>query len=117
MKRQTINRVTWISLSLGLGGAIVVFLLAEPAVVDPLLGDYRSSKRYRRELKVMGGEANVLADEFQGWFSDQWHGRELARTLVVLTIGSVLLFRLLASHPDYADKNSDEASAEINEQP
>lgn len=108
MTPQTINRVSMFLLLIGLGSAVVVFLIAEPVVVDPLLGDYRSSKRYRRELKMMGGEANVLVDEFQEWFANQWHGRELARTVIVLTIGTTLLFRLLAFHPDYVGKEAKE---------
>lgn len=112
MRRQTINRVTLLLLLLGLGSAIAVFLTAQPVVVDPLLGDYRSSKRYQRELKMMGGEANVLVDEFQEWFGNQWHGRELARTVIVLTVGTTLLFRLFASHPDYL-KSVGEDSEEL----
>jgi len=103
MRAQTINRISFLLLVTGLGAALLVFLTAEPTTVDPLLGDYRASKRYQRELKMMGGEANVLVDEFQEWFANQWQGRTLARTLIVLTVGSTLLFRLVASHPDYAE--------------
>ena len=112
MRPQTINRVTLLLLLLGFGCATAVFLTVEPAADDPLLGDYRSSKRYQRELKMMGGAANVLADDFQEWFGNQWHGRELARTVVVLTIGVTLLYRLIASHPDHADRNRNENSDE-----
>jgi len=108
MKHQTTNRITLLLLLLGIGSAVVIFITAKPENVDSLLGDYRSSKRYQRELKMMGGEANVLADDFQGWFADQWHGKNFARTVVVLTIGTTLLFRLLASHPDYVEEGTDD---------
>ena len=108
MKQQTTHRITLLLLLLGFVGAAVIFITAKPEKVDSLLGDYRSSKRYQRELKMMGGEANVLVDEFQGWFADQWHGKNLARTVVVITIGTTLFFRLLASHPDYAGEKTDE---------
>ena len=101
MKPKTIKRLTVILLLVGFGAAAAVFFTARPEPIDPLLGDYRSSKRYQRELKMIGGEANVLVDDFQEWLGDQWHGRELARTLVVLTIGATLLFRVIASHPDH----------------
>ena len=106
MKHQTTSRITLLLLLLGFGSAVLIFITAKPENVDSLLGDYRSSKRYQRELKMMGGEANVLVDEFQGWLADQWHGKNLARTVVVITIGTTLLFRLLASHPDYAEEKT-----------
>lgn len=91
---------------LGFGGAVIIFITSKPENIDSLQGDFRSSKRYQRELKMMGGEANVLVDEFQEWFAAQWHGKNLARTVVVITLGTTLLFRLLASHPDYAEEKT-----------
>ncbi len=113
MTRQTINRISLLLVLSGIGAAVAIYLTVPPAVTDPLLGDYRSSKRYQRELKMMGGQANVLADDFQEWFSDQWHGRELARTLVIVSIGTTLLFRLFASHPDDANQDQPEETGEL----
>jgi len=105
---QKINRISLLLLVIGLGGALAIFLTAQPEVIDPLLGDMRASKRYQRELRVMGGQANVLADEFQDWFGDQWHGRNLARSVAILSIGATLLFRFVASHPGPVEPPADE---------
>jgi len=93
------NRIASGLILLGWGAALVIFLVAEPVVVDPLLGDPMSNKKYLRELRVMGGQGNVLAAEFQDWFAGLWEGRELAGTVAVLTIGVVLVFRFVATHP------------------
>jgi hypothetical protein len=99
---QKTNRITVLLLVLGLGSALGIFLTARPAPVDPLLEDPLNNKKYLHELRVMGGQANVLAAEFQDWFAAQWHGAPLARTVAVLTVGVTLAFRLGALHPDPA---------------
>jgi len=93
------NRISGGLLLVGLGAALVIFLVAQPVVVDPLLGEPMSNKKYLRELRVMGGQGNVLAAEFQDWFAGLWEGRELAGTVAVLTVGVVLVFRFVATHP------------------
>ena len=93
------NRITGLLLILGLGSALVIFLTAAPEVVDPLLGDQFANKKYLREMRMLGGQGNVLAAEFQDWFAGLWHGQALAGTVAVLTVGSVLVFRFVASHP------------------
>lgn len=108
------NRITGGLLLLGLGSALVIYLTAAPVVVDPLLGNPMDSKKYVRELRVMGGQGNVLAAEFQDWWAGLWQGRELAKTVAVLTVVTVMGFRFVASHPgsaaptDGAAKNSDD---------
>lgn len=101
VRRQTINRIT---LGLLLGGFVLAFILyltVEPVPVDPLLGEPLASKKFRRELKVLGGQANVLSAEFQDWFAAQWQGRLLARTVAFLTVVVTLVFRFIATHPSH----------------
>jgi hypothetical protein len=93
------NRISLGLWVLGLGSALAIFLATPPEVVDPLLGDQFSNKKYLREMRMLGGQGNVLAAEFNDWFAGLWHGRELAGTVAVLTIGTVLVFRFVASHP------------------
>ena len=93
------NRISGVLLLLGLGSALAIFLTAAPVVVDPLLGDQFSNKKYLREMRMLGGQGNVLAAEFQDWFAGLWEGRELAATVSVLTVATVLVFRFVASHP------------------
>lgn len=99
MSPPKVNRITWTLLLLGFGSALAIFLMAEPQIVDPLLGDQLGNKKYLRELRVMGGQGNVVAAEFQEWFAGLWQGRELAGTVAVLTVGTVLVFRFIALHP------------------
>jgi hypothetical protein len=99
MTRQKMNRVSSLLLVVGFGSALVIFLAMPPEVVDPLLGDQFANKKYLREMRMLGGQGNVLAAEFQDWFAGLWHGRALAGTMAVLTVGTVLVFRFVASHP------------------
>ena len=86
-------------LSVGLGSALIIYLTVPPAVVDPLLGDPFTNKKYLREMRMMGGQGNVLAAEFNEWFAGLWHGQALAGTVAVLTLVTVLVFRFVATHP------------------
>ncbi len=40
-----------------------------------------NSKKYVHDLKVMGGSAAVVADQFSRWFIGLWHGKSLAFTV------------------------------------
>ena len=93
------NRISLGLWVLGLGTALAIYLTTAPEVVDPLLGDPFANKKYLREMRMMGGQGNVLAAEFNDWFAGLWHGRSLAGTVAVLTVGTVLVFRFVASHP------------------
>lgn len=97
---RRIKRITVLLLVFGFGSAIAIFLTARPVVVDPLIGDPFASKRYVRELRVIGGKANVVAAEFMEWFADRWRGRNLAGTVAVLTVAVTLSFRFVALRPD-----------------
>jgi hypothetical protein len=99
MDRRKMNQITLVLVLAGLGSALAIYLTATPEVVDPLLGDPMTTKRYLRELRVIGGQGNVLAAEFQDWFAGLWHGRELAGTVAVLTAMAILVFRFVATHP------------------
>jgi hypothetical protein len=97
---QKINRISVWLLSVGLVAAIAVFCTTSPDSDDDPLRDFKNSKKYSREMRMIGGKANEAASEFVDDFIDLWHGRELAGTLVVVTVLGTLLFRFVASHPD-----------------
>lgn len=99
MTRRQVNRLSVIALSSGLTAAAILWLIAEPAATDPLLGDPLTNKKYVRELRVMGGRASVAAAEFQAWFDRLWEGEALAGTVAVLTVAGVLVFRFVALFP------------------
>lgn len=72
---RQINRVTGILLAAGLTAAAVVYLVAEPETLDPLLGDPMKSKRHLHDLAVIGGKTNVLTVEFIEWVKRLSRGR------------------------------------------
>ena len=90
-------------LVVGLSVSAMVFALA-PAGVDendagPYLSSIGNSKKQRSDLERIGGKAAVVAAEFNEWFDGLWHGRRLAGTLAVLTIGASLLCFLASRIP------------------
>jgi hypothetical protein len=56
-----------------------------------------NTKRYEYDLERMGGKSNVAAADFREWFGSLWHGRRLAHTLAILSIGGCLVC-FLAAH-------------------
>jgi hypothetical protein len=47
-------------------------------------------KSYNQRLEATGGKYDVLADQIIRWTARQWHGRNLATTLLVLAAGGCL---------------------------
>ncbi|MEY2878664.1 MAG: hypothetical protein RLZZ15_1044 [Verrucomicrobiota bacterium] len=87
-------------LASGLGAATAIYFFAPPTAVDPLTGDQLDRKKFRHELRVMGGNANVVAAEFMDWFAGLWQGRSLAATVAVLTVAGTLALRFVALRPE-----------------
>jgi len=54
------------------------------------------SKRYERQMEAISGKTGVLAAEFMDWLEGRWQGRNLAYTLVVLSVGGSLTCLFLA---------------------
>ena len=94
-------------LIVGLSVSAVVFVLAPAETEDVYAGVYvasvDNSKRYQLELERIGGKAAVVAAEFNDWFDDLWHGRRLAGTLAVLSVGLALLCFLIGKLPPLDD--------------
>jgi len=94
--RTRLRRLTIAILAVGLGSAVAVYFAAGPEAENPL-GDPMQSKMYLHDLELYGGKANVLAAEFREWFTELWIGRNLAYTIAVLTVLTVLALRFVAS--------------------
>jgi hypothetical protein len=110
---ERIKRITILLLVLGLGSAVVIYFTAKPVMLDPLLGDPLTNKKYVHELRVMGGKSNVLAAELMAWFDGLWEGRALASTVAFITVTVTLAFRWVAARPDIyrSDPVADEKPA------
>lgn len=100
LKSAKINKITILLLVLGFGSALVIYLTAQPVIVDPLLGDPLATKKFVHELRVIGGKGNVLTAEFIDWFVGLWRGQNLAGTVAFLTAAVTLAFRFVAARPD-----------------
>lgn len=94
MNRRRINQISVLLLLLGFGSALAIYLTADHTPINSLLNDPLAHKRYLREMRVIGGKANVLAAEITDWFEGLWEGESLAWTVAVLTVGITLTFRL-----------------------
>jgi hypothetical protein len=90
---RRLRRVTRIILAVGFGAALVAWIVARARPENPLGYDPLDNKKYIHDLQVYGGTANVLAAEFREWFAGLWYGRNLAYTIVALTILVVLVVR------------------------
>ena len=100
MSPHRIKAITWLILGPGLAAALAIYLLAAPPPPeDPVLTSRLDDKKYRRELAVYGGNANVVAADFMDWFNGLWHGRALGGTVAVLTILTTLGFRVVVALP------------------
>lgn len=107
MTSEKVNRISWALVAVGAIAAALILFTAPPP--DPGMGadDPLANKRYLSEMKRIGGNANVLASDFREWFSDQFEGRKLARTVLVLTIAGVFAFRFVALPVIHAGTHQD----------
>ena len=94
-------------LAAGFTAALAIWFLAPAPVDDALRDDPLNEKRYRRELRMIGGQANQLSADFIAWFGERWQGENLAYTVAVLTLVATGGFRFVAvrmepkaDHPD-----------------
>jgi hypothetical protein len=106
--RKTFYLIGVAILLIGLSSSVLIYLTAENyserVLGYEMLGGSvypitpQDSKKYRHDLEVYGGKANVLADEFISWFDGLWHGKSLAFTLACITIFMSLVFFLVGSY-------------------
>lgn len=92
-----VRRITAGILAAGLGSAMALYLTAAPPAANPLGYEPEDTKRYLRQLEVLGGRANVVATEFQRWFEGLWQGRQRAFTVAWLTLFLAVVFWFLAT--------------------
>jgi hypothetical protein len=74
---------------------------------DPYELNAQNSKKYEDQLERIGGKSAVLGVEMQGWWDSLWHGRQLAYTVLVITVlssGACFLFSQLEVRPMESDQ-------------
>jgi hypothetical protein len=94
MKQHTITTAT--ILLTGCIGAVAIYATAEPPSGNPF-EEFEHSKRFTRSVEVMGGKMSLFANDMNNWFSSLWQGRQLAFTVVVITLVIAAGYYLLAS--------------------
>jgi hypothetical protein len=92
-----LRRLTAGLLATGLGAATLIYITATPPAPNPLGYEPENTKRYLRQLEVVGGKANVVGTEFQRWFEGLWQGRQLAFTVAWLTVLLTAAFWFLST--------------------
>lgn len=77
-----------------------------PVPEDPDVYDMEHSKKYLRQVEMIGGKAAVFTAELNAWVASLWEGRNRAYTIAGLTValacGYVLVLR--AGRPAPADQ-------------
>ncbi len=97
-RRPRLHLLTAAILALGLGSALGIQRTAAVRPPNPLGYEPEDTKRYLRQLEMVGGKANVVAVQFRQWFEGLWQGPQLATTVAALTGVLAAGFWLVASH-------------------
>lgn len=114
--------VSAIILLVGLSSSIWIYLVAgdgsesvlgyEISGENAYLVTPENSKKYVHDLKLIGGNAAVFADEFSRWFIGLWHGKSLAFTVAFIagfiSLGFFFAARIALSHLEFGahDENN-----------
>jgi hypothetical protein len=102
--RKRLHLITAGIICLGVLSAAIVYLSAGEPAENPLADQMENSKAYQRSLELYGGKANLLAGEFNSWFSGLWHGKQLAGTILLITAAVAGIYYFIASPIPPEDK-------------
>ncbi len=94
---ERVRAVTRAILLFGFAAAVVIYLTAQPPPDNPLGYDPMDTKKYLHDLELYGGKANILSAQFREWFDSLWHGKQLAFTVIVLTVIAAGVFKFFAT--------------------
>src|SRR5262245_38754282 len=107
-----LKRLTIALLAVGFTAAIVIFVLAQSPADNPLGYDPMDTKQYVHDLEVYGGQANVLAAQFERWFLDLWRGRNLAYSVAISTLLLVWIVRFFGKPVPEEEEEEEDAEEE-----
>ncbi|BCS55367.1 hypothetical protein [Geobacter sp. SVR] len=99
-----LNLIALLVLVVGLAAAAGIHLSAGDSSDSTLVDGFLESKKYTHELRMYGGNASVLADQFSRWFEGLWQGQTLAYTIAVIAVAVSIVLFLAARHssPDHS---------------
>ena len=95
-RRHRARAGTALILVLGLGTAAILHRTSAPPAPSPTGFEPEDSKKYLRQMEMIGGKANVVGAQLTRWFDGLWQGQGLARTIAVLSLASAGLFWVAA---------------------
>jgi hypothetical protein len=72
-------------LCVGWAVALIVYITSSPATEDFDVYDMEHSKKYLRQVEIIGGKAGLLANDLREWLAGLLHGQSLAYTIAVVT--------------------------------
>ena len=83
-----------IVLLLGVSVGLAIYVAAEDALADPAISEMLLSKQHNRAIERLGGKAMKLFVELDEWFRGLWHGKQLGKTIMFLSVsvGAALYF-------------------------
>lgn len=102
--KNRIPRITALILITGWSAACAIYLKAGSQAENPF-DEFENSKRFQNSVERMGGKTAVIANDLSKWFSDLWHGEQLAFTLAIVTIVLAFSYYFIASNLE-ADSNN-----------
>jgi hypothetical protein len=95
--------VTTSILLTGFGTAAIIYLSANEIPDNPF-AEFEQSKRFSHEVQRMGGKLALVANDASAWFASLWQGRQLAITVVCITVVTALLYYFIATGIKTDDK-------------
>lgn len=72
-------------LAVGWSIAVAVYLTSTPVAEDYDVYDLEHSKKYLRQVEMIGGKAGVFANDLSEWLAGLFRGPSLAFTVAFLT--------------------------------
>ena len=79
-----------------------------PAAEDAEIDEMEHTKKYLRDVEIVGGKAAVFTSELNAWLASLWEGRRRAYTIAFLTVAVAGAYVLLerAGRPIPGDDES-----------
>ncbi|MCE5312786.1 MAG: hypothetical protein LLF86_06515 [Nitrospiraceae bacterium] len=96
--RKRLHLIMIIILLAGLAGSVSVYLATDDTSGDSYEFKPEDSRMFRHNLEVYGGKTSVAVSDFMVWFSELWHGRQLAYTIAFITAALCILIFLAARY-------------------
>lgn len=84
-RRRRLRLLSAAILVLGLGSSILILRAATAPTANPLGYEPEDTKRYLRQMEMIGGKANVMASRLRMGFASLFQGENLAFTVATLS--------------------------------